>query len=907
MSVPKARMTDIHDDKQGDDDDVTLLDIVKENGQKAERMGRLMLKIFAMSEKEIKDAAVELITEVIKRESSEQQSRLKSNPFDDDENTIDSLIGGASSIKGEENFDEQQQSRIASLEEECQRLKEHLKIQETTAQAEMDAMTAQLKMAVERENELMQHIESRGGAMPVTGERSEIGLGAEIGKIRRLGEDHIQRMQDLLDVKTRGSVEDDRSEGIQSVSSPGKTTAEQMMADEEDIPKHGVAGYKRMSAAEATKFQERSAAAQHALERMHTTSQKRVTPTVRKDSEMNALLETIKKKAQEKCGGSAGKKQRVRDAVYTEVGLFIKLRDILVDSGVDRGVLIESLNQAESYPELAKLYADGYEAITGDDLDDAQKKDSNIQQRKDALQRQDDQFIIAVVENGFAPLSIMLAAACDPRVFESDRGKIQKIAQRKSELGIGLYYILAAVTNLCQASWEKMRLELEDLLSLPRVVENVANESIERMQLMLQEKVDEFEKRHGKVDSDMIRGFMLLTMIKSITSARLKESMEDLRKRQYFESTPQDLTGAVTEAKKAVSGMIEQERNHADEHVRNRVNLQPKSIANALEKMRNETQQAANMAAAKGYTSGMEASVNMILGKDIEKDTARDAMVLSILKDQNNKMAQTRAKRADELREIVSIMERIGKSVSSSAKTQVDEKDRKTLMSLGNSLDEIRGMLTGNGRKDRGRADTQPNHRNAAGGSDNSYGDQICRYWSAGNCKKGSACKFKHPDDNGGEQAQGGVKPTCATEGCDKKCGKQKNGEFYKHCYDCGKKAGSEQQKDAGFVAAPEQDIREQGMDSIFDEWAELGVPKPVPQVNERVMFHAMEYDMKPDTCSSTSALWGETQAYITNIEVDAAQIEIEKIEPDGQCMFRALSKETDLEIPEGIRTGARA
>ena len=352
------------------------------------------------------------------------------------------------------------------------------------------------------------------------------------------------------------------------------------------------------------------------------------------------------------------------------------------------------------------------------------------------------------------------------------------------------------------------------------------------------------------------------------------------------------------------------------------------------------------------------------------------------LQRQNNKMAQTRAKRADELREIVSIMERIGKSVSSSAKTQVDEKDRKTLMSLGNSLDEIRGMLTGNGRKDRGRADTQPNHRNAAGGSDNSYGDQICRYWSAGNCKKGSACKFKHPDDNGGEQAQGGVKPTCATEGCDKKCGKQKNGEFYKHCYDCGKKAGAEQQKDAGFVAAPETDIREQEMDSIFDEWAALGIPKPVPQVNERIMFHAMECKMKPDTCSSTSALWGETQACIANMDVDAAQItiahntvrrmmgtnvfseneeqiylhwnsensfkvnmslfvsdmldkdmefsesvyeecerawsaftreivmenmkvQIEEIVPDGQYMFRALSKETDIDLDE-IKAMAR-
>ena len=140
------------------------------------RAGRSI--IFRMSEKELQDAAVELVMEVIKRESNEQQSRLHSNPFDDGENTIDSLIGGASTIKGEENFDEQQQSRIASLEEECQRLKESLKIQEMTAQAEMDTMTAQLKMAAERENELMQHIESRAGALPVTGERSEIGPGA---------------------------------------------------------------------------------------------------------------------------------------------------------------------------------------------------------------------------------------------------------------------------------------------------------------------------------------------------------------------------------------------------------------------------------------------------------------------------------------------------------------------------------------------------------------------------------------------------------------------------------------------------------------------------------------------------------------------------------------------------------
>ena len=399
-----------------------------------------------------------------------------------------------------------------------------------------------------------------------------------------------------------------------------------MMSDDTDETRPGIAGYKRMSAAEATKFQESSDAAQNALSRICKKPQMRATPAVRSASEMNALLETIKKKAQEKCSGSAKKKEKVRDAVYTEVGLFTKMRDILADSGVDCGVLIESLNKAESYVELATLYVDAYDRISGDDLDHAQKKESNIEQRKEALMRQDDQIVIAVVEDGIAPLSILLEAACDPRVFESDRGKNLKRAQSKSDIGSGLLYLLEAVTHLCQASLEKMRLELEDLLSRPRVVENVANESIERMYLTFEEKVDDFEKRHGRVDSEMIRGFMLLTMIKNISGVRLKESLEDLRKRSQFESTPQDLKGAVTEAKKAVNGMIDQERNHVDESVRNKVNLQLKSIPSAPEKAKNEKKQTANVSAAKGYTSGMEASVNILLGKDIEKQANKEAI-----------------------------------------------------------------------------------------------------------------------------------------------------------------------------------------------------------------------------------------------------------------------------------------
>ena len=144
---------------------------------------------------------------------------------------------------------------------------------------------------------------------------------------------------------------------------------------------------------------------------------------------------------------------------------------------------------------------------------------------------------------------------------------------------------------------------------------------------------------------------------------------------------------------------------------------------------------------------------------------------------------------------------------------------------------------------------------------------------SAGNCTKGTACKFKHPDGNSGEPAQGSAKPICATDGCDKKCGKQKNGEYYKHCYDCGKKTGNDQPNDTGFVAAPGTDIREPEMDSIFDKWEQMGVEKPVPQINEKIMFHATVHEMKLDTCDSTSAMWGEIQAYITDI--DAAQITI--------------------------------
>ena len=537
-----------------------------------------------------------------------------------------------------------------------------MKAEQTRTQAELEEITTELKSAEQREKALLEQIESRGDASSDMGEKSEIGLGPEIQNIKKLGEGQLQRIQNLFDVVRQEAAGGDKDEErIASVSSPGKTTAEQMMSDDVDETRPGLGGYKRMSAAEATKFQERSDAAQNALSRICKKPQMRATPAVRSANEMNALLETIKKKAQEKCSGSAKKKEKVRDAVYTEVGLFIKMRDILADSGVDRGVLIESLNKAESYVELATMYADAYEKISGDDLDHAQKKESNIEQRKEALMRQDDQIVIAVVEDGIAPLSILLEAACDPRVFESDRGKNLKRAQSKSDIGSGLLYLLEAVTHLCQASLEKMRLELEDLLSRPRVVENVANESIERMYHTLEEKVDDFEKRHGRVDSEMIRGFMLLTMIKNISGVRLKESLEDLRKRSQFESTPQDLKGAVTEAKKAVNGMIDQERNHVDESVRNKVNLQLKSIPSAPEKAKNEKKQTANVSAAKGYTSGMEASVNILLGKDIEKDTARDDIVMNIWKDPNNKMASTRAKRADELREIVSIMERIGR------------------------------------------------------------------------------------------------------------------------------------------------------------------------------------------------------------------------------------------------------
>lgn len=46
MSVPKARMTDVHEnEQQGENDDVKLLDIIRESDGKAERMGLLIPKI----------------------------------------------------------------------------------------------------------------------------------------------------------------------------------------------------------------------------------------------------------------------------------------------------------------------------------------------------------------------------------------------------------------------------------------------------------------------------------------------------------------------------------------------------------------------------------------------------------------------------------------------------------------------------------------------------------------------------------------------------------------------------------------------------------------------------------------------------------------------------------------------
>ena len=112
MSVAKARMTDVHEEgESSDNDDVKMLDIIDVNDQKAERMGRLIPKIFAMSEESLKMEVAELVMEVIRRESTEQKPRPQ-NPFDDYDNSVD----GISMIDGQENRDEEQQSRFASLQ-----------------------------------------------------------------------------------------------------------------------------------------------------------------------------------------------------------------------------------------------------------------------------------------------------------------------------------------------------------------------------------------------------------------------------------------------------------------------------------------------------------------------------------------------------------------------------------------------------------------------------------------------------------------------------------------------------------------------------------------------------------------------------------------------------------------------
>ena len=112
MSVATARMTAVHDKgESGDDDAVKMLDIIEVIDQKAELMGRLIPKIFAMSEESLKMEVAELVMEVIRRESTEQRPRPQ-NPFDDYDNSVD----GISMIDGQENRDEEQQSRFASLQ-----------------------------------------------------------------------------------------------------------------------------------------------------------------------------------------------------------------------------------------------------------------------------------------------------------------------------------------------------------------------------------------------------------------------------------------------------------------------------------------------------------------------------------------------------------------------------------------------------------------------------------------------------------------------------------------------------------------------------------------------------------------------------------------------------------------------
>ena len=153
-------------------------------------------------------------------------------------------------------------------------------------------------------------------------------------------------------------------------------------------------------------------------------------------------------------------------------------------------------------------------------------------------------------------------------------------------MGSGLAYLVEAMGHICRLTWDTVIDDLEMIMDSAHVLEHTCNGSIQRMMIEHDKLWSEFVKKHGHITDVELKGLNELIMLRKIqrdrTTPHLVESFEHHLIFHAFDPTKHDLKGALEEGRKVMELLAKDERKHADDRVRGRVELETKNIEKAL-------------------------------------------------------------------------------------------------------------------------------------------------------------------------------------------------------------------------------------------------------------------------------------------------------------------------------------
>ena len=319
-----------------------------------------------------------------------------------------------------------------------------------------------------------------------------------------------------------------------------------------------------------------------------------IMPQLTSREAMNRLCEKVRKAADERTGA------KLSTSLTSEARILEHTLRILDACDIDMPILQKAL-RAESYRGFVESYTSAYKRIPKESMSESQLGKMTFDQYKNAAIIENDKVLIAVVEAGFSKLSQPLAARCNPRPSHQSiaGGEQERLSDCKQYPGAGLVYILEATRHLCQSSWDTVLSDFLDVLDAPHVLEEVCNGSIERMLLELDKIYDWFVKKHGEINQSMVCGIAKLIMLDKVRKGKnthLADSFKNGLRSHKFDPTQRDLRGALDEAEKALEMLITEEKRHTDSSVRSKVDLDLKSMPQALAKHRGTKAEAVNQA-----------------------------------------------------------------------------------------------------------------------------------------------------------------------------------------------------------------------------------------------------------------------------------------------------------------------